>query len=74
MILDPIPIFSSLELELALPCQLCHCHAVFTAFAPERANPWYLRCIQCGAERLDLTDFCDAVAMAHIINTADADS
>jgi len=74
MILERVQIFPSLEIELALPCQSCHCHAVFTAFAPERASPRYLRCIQCGAERLDLTDFCDALAMAHIIKTADADS
>jgi hypothetical protein len=74
MIPEPVQTLAPIEIELGLPCQACHCHGVFTAFAPERAKPRYLRCIRCGAERLDLTDFCDALAMVHIIKTADADS
>ena len=47
------------ELDIPLPCQACGCHAVFTAVAPQRIEPIYLRCCACGAERRDLAVFED---------------
>ena len=48
------------ERDIPLPCQACGCHAVFTAIAPQRIEPIYLRCCACGAERRDLAVFEDA--------------
>jgi hypothetical protein len=44
------------EIEQVPPCPACACRAVFTAIAQpgKREQPVYLRCCQCGRERVDL--------------------
>ncbi len=52
-----------IELQLGLPCQSCHCHDLFAAFAPSAPIHIIGAVFQYGAERLDLADFGDAVGV-----------